>query len=92
MTLISTRQKTNYRWHKGDLIPPLEAAELCGYKSAKQFQDPERRKSLGYDFTVVWQGGRMFFLRSEVDDYITRLVEKAREQAQRRKNDLGISA
>lgn len=91
MTLISTKQKPVYRWQEGDLITPLEAARLCGYKSAKQFQDSKRRQSFGYEFTVIWQGGRMFFLRSEIDEYITRIVESARKLAKKRRLDLSLS-
>jgi len=91
MTLITSKQKPKYRWHEGDLITPLQAARLCGYKSSKQFQDPKRRRSLGYEFTVIWQGGRMFFLRSEVDEYLTQKVEAAQALAEKRKRDLGLS-
>jgi len=85
MTLITSKRKKEYRWQIGDLITPLEAAQLCGYKSAKQFQDPHRRKSFAYDFTVIRQGKRMFFLRAEVDKYLTQIVEaaKARNRAKR---------
>jgi len=88
---MASKRRPVYRWHEGDLITPLQAARLCGYKSAKQFQDPERRKSFGYEFTVVWQGGRMFFLRSEIDEYLTRKVETARALAEKRRRDLGLT-
>ncbi len=92
MTLIASKRKPVYRWQKGDLISALDASLLCGYKSAKQFQDPVRRATLGYDFMVIWQGGRMFFLRSEVDEYLTRLVEAVEEQNGRRREDLKAAA
>jgi hypothetical protein len=90
MTLIASKQKTEYRWRVGDLITALEAARICGYKSAKQFQDPVRRSGFGYEFTVIWQGGRMFFLRSEVDEYLTQTVEAARAIDEKRRRDLRI--
>lgn len=90
MSLISSKTKPVYKWKIGDLISALEAAQLCGYKSAKQFQDPKRRASLPFDFTVIWQGGRMFFLRSEVDEYLTRAVEAARDLQKKRRRDLGV--
>ena len=77
MTLMPSKQKTVYRWQVGDLITPLTAAQLCGYRSAKQFQDPLRRAGMNYKFTVIWQGARIFFLRSEVDDYLTKKLEAA---------------
>lgn len=91
MTLMRSKQKPDYRWQVGDLITPKEAAQLCGYKSAKQFQDPARRASLAYEFTVIWQGGSMFFLRSEIDDYLTKTVDAARQLSGKRRKDLGVS-
>lgn len=35
MTLIASRKKEVYRWQKGDIITAREAAEMCGYRSAK---------------------------------------------------------
>ncbi len=91
MTLIDARKQNTYRWKPGDLITAAAASELCGYKSAKQFQNAERRARLGYNFTEIWQSGRMFFLRSEVDDYLTKLVEAAVKQKQRQNADLGVN-
>ena len=91
MTLIGSKKKQVYRWKEGDVITPLQAARLCGYQSAKQFQDPKRREGFGFEFTVIWQGNRMFFLRSEVDEYLTQKVEAARALAEKRRRDLGLS-
>lgn len=88
MTLMTSRQKPIYRWQKGDLITASVAASICGYNSPKQFQDDSRRAALGYDFTVIWQGARKFFLRTEIDEYLTQLVADVKKQKERRNRDL----
>lgn len=96
MSLISSRQTKVKKWRRGDLIGALEAAQLLGYKSAKQMQDASRRESIIKDFEAVgcsltvgiWIGGQMRFLRSEIEEFLTRKVENAREMNRKRRRDL----
>lgn len=98
MTLISSKRKPSYRWQNGDFISAAEASGLLGYKSPKQFQDEERLQTIAKRFeeagcqltTNLWIGSQRRFLRTEIDAYLTRLVENARHIADKRKKDLGV--
>ena len=87
MTLIASKKQREYRFQKGDLIDSRFASELLGYKSPKQFQDTERLKNLAKDFEAVGCnlttnlriGGQRRFLRSEIDAFLSRLVETSAE-------------
>lgn len=87
MTLIKSRQKLESRWKPGDLLTPMEAAELLGYKSSKKFTDAARRLDLQLEFkrlglTLTGDlvfGGSLRFLRSEIDAYISAKVAAARK-------------
>lgn len=84
MSLMTSRQKPTYRFQKGDVIGAREAAELLGYKSPKKLQDADRRRNLirefeavGCSLTVERVGGEFRFLRSEIDEFLTRKFQKA---------------
>ena len=83
MTLIASKKQREYRFQKGDLIDSRFASELLGYKSPKQFQDTERLKNLAKDFEAVGcnltTNLRIRFLRSEIDAFLSRLVETSAE-------------
>lgn len=83
MSLMQSRQPKSYRWQKGDLISATEACLLLGYKSGRNLQDKKRRQAVVERFaeadctlTVgIIVGGEQRFLRSEIDDYLTAVVE-----------------
>ena len=84
MTLIAAKQKPIYKWHPGDLITTTAAAELLGYSSPRNLQG-ERLNFVVKEFealrckltTKIIVGGQRRFLRSEIDTYLSRIVEKA---------------
>ncbi|HEX8287863.1 MAG TPA: hypothetical protein VF556_07710 [Pyrinomonadaceae bacterium] len=98
MSLIKARQKPGYRWHPGDLTGTTEAAQILGYKSPKVLQDDDRRKVLMKEFEslkctltdTIWIGGQRRFLRSEIDEFLTRKVESADAAAGKRREDLRL--
>lgn len=88
MTLIASRKPKSYEWNSGDLIGAKEASELLGYKSPRNFQDEKRLAHIAKDFeaagckfttNIFITGGNRRFLRSEIDAYLSRVVENARE-------------
>jgi hypothetical protein len=98
MSLMASKSKTAYRWKKDDLIGASEACELLGYKSARQLQDEKRRKNIVREFEAVgctltvgiWIGGQMRFLRSEIDEFLTKKIEAVQKQNEKRKKDLSL--
>jgi hypothetical protein len=93
MSLIKSKQPKIYRWHKGDLITATEAAALLGYKCAKIFQVKERLEVLLKDFESVncvltlniLINGSQRFLRSEINEFLSRKVENAQKKAAKTK-------
>jgi len=83
---MKTKQPQSYKWNPGDLIAPKDAAALLGYKSPRNFQDDRRLAHIAKDFESVGckfttnifiTGGNRRFLRSQIDAYLSRLVELA---------------
>ncbi len=100
MSLIKSRQPKIYRWKAGDLISPLEACELLGYKSAKRLHDERERVKLIAEFKAldctltddIWVGGTRRFLRQEFDDFLTAKIEAAQQPERQKRNDLRLAA
>lgn len=89
MSLMESRRKPNYRWRAGDVIGSKEAATLLGYKSPRTLQDADRRRYLirefetfGCTLTVDRIGGELRFLRSEIDEFLTRKFTDKRKEKQ----------
>lgn len=97
---MTSRQPKSYRWQKGDLISAVEACELLGYKSGRNLQDSNRRKTLVEEFArldcpltlEVYIGGSQRFLRSEIETFIDAKIEAAQKQAGRRRGELRLAA
>lgn len=85
MSLLKPKKK--YRFEVGDLITPAEAAALLGYKSAQNFHG-ERLSLMEKNFrgmgctltTGIFVGSQRRFLRSEIDAYISAVVDYANER------------
>ena len=96
MSLMKSKQPKTYRWQAGDLISPLEACRLLGYKSAKRLHDERERAKLVREFKAlgctltddIWVGGTRRFLRQEFDEFLTLTVEAAQKSAPKKRNDL----
>ena len=96
MSLMASRQPRAYRWQAGDLISPLEACRLLGYKSAKRLHDERERTKLIAEFKAagctltddIWVGGTRRFLRSEFDEFLTAKIEAAQKPKPQRRADL----
>ncbi|HEY0049985.1 MAG TPA: hypothetical protein VGB68_11895 [Pyrinomonadaceae bacterium] len=94
------QNKTGWRWNPGDLIGALEACRMLGYKSARQLQDATRRKNIEKEFESVgctltlgiWIGGQQRFLRSEIDEFLTKKTEAVQKQDDSRKRNLSLVA
>ncbi len=95
MSLIKSRQPKIYRWRTGDLLTAREACELLGYKSGSVLQIPDRRAALLREFETcrcqltldVWIGGGQRFLRSEIDDFISAKIDRARDAREKQLNN-----
>lgn len=81
MSLIT---KGRYRFAKGDLLTAKEAAEYLGISPRALYGDrlttiEKEFAAAGVEFTTsIWIGGTRRFLRSEIDEFLSTVVEKAK--------------
>lgn len=95
---MSPSKKLKYRWQKGDLIKTSEAAELLGvsksmFSGLSIHRLEEYFREVGVNLTTdIWVGRQRRFLRSEIDRYISRVVDRAQQRQEYYRKATGIDS